>query len=396
VEGHPVSQSPQSGNAVVSYLSIMAGFRKLVIWIMLVSTVSTAIYSLVMDKTFESRAVIMPPAGGGNAMMGMLSSLPMAGMLADLGGLGMSGDGTYFVTILNSRMVLEEAIERFDLRSRYEQEDVEIEEVLEEAAEMIFASFNMETGMIELAARDEEPQVALAIAEWQIERLEEINRELNTRQASNNRTFIEGEVRRLRFELDSLESAMLNFQQESRLVEPEQQARVILEEYAAIKGQEALKELELELARQNFGKGHPEILRLERELASIREMRRETYESGDSELFIAINKLPTASMEFLRHKRELEIANQKLLFMLPQLESAKIEEARDVPVLKVLDPPRLAEKRIKPRRTIMVLVAGIVAWIVASVVVLFKHRLETDEEFAADMNGLADRLRGRE
>lgn len=389
MEGPSVPTAQPAGNPLIQYLSIMVRHKGLVILLVLLATVSTAVISLVMDKTYQSTAVIMPPDGAGNPMMGMLGNLPMAGMLGDLGAIGGgSGDGAYFVTILNSRMIREELIEMFGLRGHYKMEQDKVEDVLEEVGKKVGSSFDMETGMIELAVRDKDPALAYEMASWMISRLEEVNRDLKTRRARNSRTFVAGEVGKIRLELDSLERSMLDFQEVSRIVEPEQQARVILEEYATIKSQEAVKELELRIARQSFGEQHPQIQQLERELNSIRRLRSETYDSGDSELFMAISQLPSASMEYLRRTRELEIANQKLLFLLPQLEQAKIDEVNDVPVLQVLDPPRQAEKRIRPKRTVMVILSAIVAWLVASVLVLFLHRLESDQEFADQLKGI--------
>ena len=246
--------------------------------------------------------------------------------------------------------------------------------------------------MIVLTVQDKDPVVAWAMASWMVKRLEKMNHDLKTRKASNNRQFSEREVAQIRWDLDSLERGMTRFQLDSRMLEPEEQGKAIMTEYAQVKTQEAVQELKLRLLRQRFGDQHPDVRQAAQELEAIQTQLRQSWERGDSELFLAINQLPAATMDYLRHQRELEIANKKLIFMLPQLEQAKLDEVNDVPVLEVLDPPVVAEKRIKPKRTIMVLTAAFMAFVVASGLALFMDRLERDKAFAQSMDTVRRRL----
>jgi len=381
---------------ILRFLLLMAARKSLVLWLVLLTCGITAVISLVMTKTYESRAVIAPPQGGSSLISGIMGDLPMGDLLGGLaGGAGGEGRGQYFVVLLNSRQVLEELARQFALRAHYMMEDAKVEDLLKQVSESAFAEMDFDTGMIILTVRDRDPELAWKMAAWLVERLEALNHELRTRRARNSRHFAEREVAQIRRELDSLEHGMTVFQEESRMLEPEEQGRAIMAKYAEIKTQEALKELELRMARQNYGPRHPSVQQAEQELAAIRAQLKESWETGDSDLFMAIRRLPGATMEYLRHERELEIANQKLLFMLPQLEQAKLDEVNDIPVLEVLDPPVVAEKRIKPKRTMMVLAAGALSFLAASILVLFLDRLEQDPAFAASGRNLAARLWGR-
>lgn len=383
-------------NPVLDFLLLLLGRKRLVLGIVLLTSSITAVYSLVMDKTFDSTALILPPEGGSSPLLGMLGDLPMGDMLGSLGGLGGGAGGEYFTAILNSRTMLEGLLETFDLRAHYEMEDDEIEKILKVMRDAIYAELEFETGMIRLTVEDKDPVTARDMAQWMIQRLEETNHDFNTRRARNSRLFVGGEVAKARAELDSLETDLVGFQQRERMLEPTEQASVIIARYSELKAQEAVKELELRMARTRLGASHPEIARLEGELAAVRGQLKQSYERGDSDLFLAVADLPETTLEFLRRKRELEIANQKLLFLLPQLEKAKIDEVNDTPVLEVIDPPRVAEKRIRPKRALMVLAAGAVSLLVASLLALFLERLERNPELAgqwASVRGHLGRLR---
>ena len=380
------------GNPFLKFLLLLFHRKRLVLGLVFISAGLTAIYSLIMDKTWEARALIVPPAGDAGGLAGLLGDIPMAGMLGAFSGEG--GSGEYYLAIVNSRVMYDTLIARFDLRTVYEMDaDTDIEDLYEQVAENVIAEFDLVSGMITLQVKDKNAQRSLEMAEFVIAELERLNRQYSSRKAGENRRFIQGEIDKIYTGLDSLEHLMLAFQDRERLLEPERQAEELLKGYGESKSRLELKELELSLARRNFAAGHPRLKELETEVGILRERLLKAYSRGDEDLFIAIKDLPKATLEYLRLKRELEIGNQKLMFMLPQLEQAKIQEVRDTAVLEVLDPPRLPEKRISPKRTVMVAVAGVAALLVACLLVLVLKRLEEDESLRTQLDELARQLR---
>ncbi|MCA9785223.1 MAG: hypothetical protein KDC10_12505 [Calditrichaeota bacterium] len=380
------------GNLFLQFLLLLFRRKRLVLGMVLVSVTLTAIYSLVMDKTWEARALIVPPTGGASGLAGLLGDIPMAGMLSAF--TGESGSGEYYLAILNSRVMYQKVLDKFELRTHYElDEDTKIEDVYEMMSENLSAEFDVNSGMITLLVKDKNAQQALEMAEYMVAELEALNRQYSSRKAAENRRFVQGEVDKIYAGLDSLENLMLAFQKQERLLEPERQAEELLKGYGELKSRLELKGLELSLARHNYSSGHPVVKELEQEVQILQTRLDKAYTKGDDDLFIAIQDLPRATLEYLRLKRELEIGNQKLLFMLPQLEQAKIQEVRDTDVLEVLDPPRLPEKRIRPKRTLMVALAGLAALVLASLLVLVQKKIEDDESLHGQLKELGQHLR---
>ncbi|MCA9782975.1 MAG: hypothetical protein KC518_05285 [Candidatus Cloacimonetes bacterium] len=380
------------GNLFLQFLLLLFRRKRLVLGMVLVSVTLTAIYSLVMDKTWEARALIVPPTGGASGLAGLLGDIPMAGMLSAF--TGESGSGEYYLAILNSRVMYQKVLDKFELRTHYElDEDTKIEDVYEMMSENLSAEFDVNSGMITLLVKDKNAQQALEMAEYMVAELEALNRQYSSRKAAENRRFVQGEVDKIYAGLDSLENLMLAFQKQERLLEPERQAEELLKGYGELKSRLELKGLELSLARHNYSSGHPVVKELEQEVQILQTRLDKAYTKGDDDLFIAIQDLPRATLEYLRLKRELEIQNQKLTFMLPQLEQAKIQEVRDTDVLEVLDPPRLPEKRIRPKRTLMVALAGLAALVLASLLVLVQKKIEDDESLHGQLKELGQHLR---
>jgi tyrosine-protein kinase Etk/Wzc len=384
----------ETTNPFLDFLLQMMGRKRLVLAICFFTVLMTAIYSLMMKKTYASAALILPPEGGGSPLSALVGSLPMGDLLGSMSGMGGGGGGgDYFLSLLNSRVMHEGVIEEFGLREHYGMESAQVEDVLMESHSLISASLDYESGMISLVVRDHEPALTQAICLWMIDRLEVLNLDFKVRRARASRLFISGEVVKLRAEVDSLEMALLSFQEREHILEPEAQAAAILRGYGELKGQEALKDLELKFALQRHGSSHPKAVQLRAELLVVQTQLRESYEEGDGDLYLAVADLPRKSLSFFRYKRELEIANQKFAFMLPQLEAAKIEEVNDTEVLEVIDPPRVPEKRIKPKRTVMVVISGILALLVSAVLVLFLDRLESNSVLARQWRELMDHIK---
>lgn len=62
----------------------------------------------------------------------------------------------------------------------------------------------------------------------------------------------------------------------------------------------------------------------------------------------------------MRLQREMEVQNTLYTFLVQQFEEAKLREARDTPTLQILDQARTPINRIRPVRTFMVYIAGII------------------------------------
>ncbi|MCL2100875.1 MAG: hypothetical protein FWH22_04095, partial [Fibromonadales bacterium] len=70
---------------------------------------------------------------------------------------------------------------------------------------------------------------------------------------------------------------------------------------------------------------------------------------------------PTDELEDARLQRDV-LMNQEIMFQLQnQYELAKIEEARDMPILDIIDTPMKPIEKSKPKRKLIVLAGGMAA-----------------------------------
>lgn len=119
---------------------------------------------------------------------------------------------------------------------------------------------------------------------------------------------------------------------------------------------------------------------LQRRQSQARERRRfaeQRTAAADSALRVAENRMrdfyltnrrweesPTLTFEEARLRRELTLRQELQLTLARELETARIEEVNDTPVITVIDPPDIPQRKSRPKRrtlAILALVVGAVA-----------------------------------
>lgn len=87
-------------------------------------------------------------------------------------------------------------------------------------------------------------------------------------------------------------------------------------------------------------------------------------------------------MQLVRLTRELKIQEAIFELLTQQYEQAKIQEKRDTPTVEVLDPPQVPERKSRPKRATMSLLAGILAFLFSLVAIFVKEFIDRNK--AAD------------
>jgi len=95
---------------------------------------------------------------------------------------------------------------------------------------------------------------------------------------------------------------------------------------------------------------------------------------------IDIDSLPNLGTQFAQLKMNLEIQLKVFEFLYPQFEAARLEELRDMPTLDILDTPREAGMRVRPKRAMLCLIAFTLALVAAVILTLIKNVFDQNKE----------------
>ena len=101
----------------------------------------------------------------------------------------------------------------------------------------------------------------------------------------------------------------------------------------------------------------------------------ETAASGNNdELYPALRQLPRLAVPYARLYREVQVQETVYQLLTRQYEVARIQEAKDVPVISVIDAPGIPEKKSFPPRTLIVLLAPFASVIAAAFLLLLQFQ----------------------
>lgn len=159
--------------------------------------------------------------------------------------------------------------------------------------------------------------------------------------------------------MSGAEAALRATQESTGLIEPEAQAKAIIESVAGLRAQIAFKEVQLRAMSAFATDANPDYVLTRREIAGLRgqlsQLERDTGAQPKGDLQIATEKVPEAGMEYLRRYRDVKYHETIFELVAKQYEMAKMDEARDIAVIQVLDPAIPPEKKSHPQRLSMVL-----------------------------------------
>jgi len=375
---------------LLDLLIVLAKHKKLIIGGTLGAGVIMAVISLIMTPIYLAETKIYIPQSSNSISAQMISQLgPMAGLV----GAAKTPNDLY-IEILKSRPARDRIIERFGLMKVYESKTREdAERVL---LENIKARQDLKSGVITFGVEDTDPKRSAAMANAFIEEFRNLNKALALTEASQRRLFFEEQLEHAKDSLAKAENAMQSFQEATGAVKIDAQASAVIEGIAQMRAQIAAKEVQLRVMRTYSTPQNPDIQRAEEELKGLRaQMRQMESKNSSDSVIVPTGNLPSTGTEYLRHARDLKFNETLYELLLGQYQTAKLDEARDAIVVQVIEKAEMPDKKIKPKRLIMVVLSMIISLFItvfASIFIAYKESVSRNPENISQLETLHNYL----
>jgi capsule polysaccharide export protein KpsE/RkpR len=207
--------------------------------------------------------------------------------------------------------------------------------------------------------------------------LRETNGRLALSQSSQRRLFFGQQLAKEKDDLEDAEVELKKTEEQSGLIAPsgqtETEIRTIAETQAAV----ALREVQLAALRDSATEQNPEVIRLKSEVADLQGQlaRLQSGSSKGSLAAIPTSEVPELQLEYVRKEREVKYHEELFDMLSRQYEAARLDEARDAPVLQVLDPASYPDTKSSPKRSYYMLGGLLSGWIASSTWVLTRERI---------------------
>jgi len=334
--------------------------------------------AFLIPSVYQSSATVMPsetPSLGAammqNSLAGMGGMAALASGAAE--GFGLHTPGAKFIVILKSNTLADRLIDRFHLMQVY---GTKLRSLTRDAlANNTVILEDRRTGLITITVRDRSKQRARDLAQAYTEELNKLNAEMNAGAAHQQRVFLEQRLNEVKAQMDKTASELANFSSKSAVFAPEQltaQAKSASELEGKLLGLQTT----LSGLRQAYTENSPVVQQVKAQIGSLegqlRNLRGNQVSSSSESVFpnlTTLSHLQPTYMSLLRDSKSL-MAVYEILEQ--QLELAKIEEVKELPTLRVLDEPELADFRVSPHRKAILLVAGLLGMLIGAGYILLR------------------------
>jgi len=380
---------------------ILAERKRFILLFSFVVAVLTAIVVLILPVTFTATTTILPPQHQESSAMALLGQL---GGLASLAGnasggaasaLGLKNQNDLYIGLLQSEHVMDGVIRRFDLMKVYKAKRlVDARKTLKGKTKIL----SEKSTLISISVEDHNPKRAAAMANAYVDELHNLMSHLAVTSAAQRRMFFEQQVNLQKEKLAAAEVALEKTEMETGIIQPQGQAEAVIATIMQLRAQISASEVELAALRTSSTNQNPEVITLQSQIAGLQAQLAE-FEKGHPQsastagnVLTPTSKVPAASLEYLRRMRDVRYQETLFEFMTRQYEMAKVDEAKQGQMIQVVDPALVPERRSWPPRTLLTMLAFILAAMVASFLVILQAAYERRMENPRDAIKI-DRLR---
>jgi uncharacterized protein involved in exopolysaccharide biosynthesis len=155
------------------------------------------------------------------------------------------------------------------------------------------------------------------------------------------------------------------FQERNRAIVLQDQTRGAIEAAARLKGEVVASEVQLQVLRSFATDANPEVTALKQRIS---EMKRQltAVQYGENapvasrDFHVPFSRVPEVGLDLIRLTREVKVQETVVGLLTQQLEQSRITEAKDLPIVQVLDPaiPRARPSHPRPLLNIALAALG--------------------------------------
>ncbi len=361
---------------LIELAELLARHGKRIAGFTLALGVVAAIVSLLLPPWYRAETSLFAPEeiAESRRVLSTLRSLSIPGVRQNI----TAQSPETFLAIIESRRLREPLIERFGLMKVYRAK--KLEDCLKIFNKRVTAMIE-NTGIIRISVQDRDKTRAAEIANAVVDELDKINVEVRIYKARRARQFLETQLAEVRVRLGAAEDSLARFQRENLAVSIDEQAKVAVEAVAKLQAQVIELRIKRGILESYASESNPELTNITHELDQVEGQLRD-LEVGTEEQF-SISRLPEVAIRLAQHLRELKVAEALLTLLTQDYEEARLEEAKETPVVQVLDRAVPPERRSWPRRSLIVVSSMVIALLLSVAVVIASDRyraLATESE----------------
>jgi len=353
------------------FITLAKHKRKILIYPIAFGIVGLAM-SFAITNVYKANTKILPPQQSQSTASAMLSQL--GGLAGGAGAaLGIKSPNDLYIALLKSRALTDKLIQRFDLQKRYDSKFVETtRKELDERSVIASGKDNM----ISIEVEDKDPKIAAAIANAYVEELTMLTGKFAITEASQRRVFYEKQLELAKDKMIAAETALSSGIDSKGMLSVDAQSKAVLETVARLRANISAKQIQLKAMQAfvtvnntEYKRANQELLGMQDELAKL-ENGSKSFGSAKNTIETPVGNLSgnangPSNIQLLRDVKYYQMLYEMLA---KQYEVARLDEAKDIPIIQVLDKAVEPERKFKPQRALITVATALFGLILALVV----------------------------
>jgi uncharacterized protein involved in exopolysaccharide biosynthesis len=328
---------------------------------------STAQLMPLDPQAFSSASVLSPL----NGAAGLLGSSVAGGLM------NQKTPGGTAIGVLSSPTVEDDIINSFDLRRVYHQK-LYLDASRKLAENSIFNE-DKKSGIISISVTDHDRYRARGIAQAYVEELNELVNSLSTSSARRERIFLEERLKSIKDSLDASSHKLSQFSSRNATVDPQKQGEATVEAAEKLQGQLLAAQSQLSGLKARYSDDNVRVREVRAQIGELQSQLHKMSGLGENanatdlkadQVLPSVRQLPLLGYTYYDLSRQVVMQEALYETLTKQYELAKVQEAKEIPPIKVLDQPGVPEKKSGPHRLIITAIGAFlsafagVAWIV--------------------------------
>ena len=356
--------------------TIVDNLRLLILGPLVVGLAALGI-SFAVPPTFTATVKFLPPQQQQSAAASMLASLGELGGLAGAAA-GLKNPSDQYLAFMKSNSVQDALIERFKLDERYQ---AKFKEDARAALTGSTRATSGKDGLITVQIDDKDPKFAAELANAHVDELQKLLARLAVTEAQQRRAFFEKQLGQVKEKFTEAEQALRATGVSSSVLKSNPTSA--LAAVAGLKAQVTAQEVKVGAMRGYLADTAPDFKQAMTELANLR-----------AQLAKQEKDEPAAAAgqgDYVAKFREFKYQETLFELFARQFEMAKVDESREGAVIQVLDAAQPPERKSKPKKALIAIIATLAAGFALLLFVFIRQALRNanqDPESAQKLSAL--------
>ncbi len=397
---HPDDQYYPQEEDTISLLDLIAVlFRHkwLIVGTTFLAAAGVLVYSIIslvlppeespLPNYYAAEAEVLINEESSTNLRSVLGNSELSGLagLAGIGGGGGTSNGELAMSLLESRSVLDQLVDEFNIIERYEIEESPKARSRQVIRDMITSEIDAATGILSISVQHIDPEFARDVANRVVEILNRRFQELGVDQNRSRANLLEDKIGEVNQEISRLEAEIGDFQRQYGAFN----VQSLIEEQVAMRGRIrsdlVLKEIEISTYEDFATVNDPALQRLRAERDNLRELLNE-MDQGYSQFSSGIpsqQELPELAQRFGRLQREAQVQEQIYSTLRQQYELAQLSLEGEERTFQVLETAEAPDQKAGPSRAMISIITTITAFFLSvflAFVLEYFSRVKEDPE----------------